>query len=204
METLLSRVATRPLAVRGRIGPRDPQVADRAVAPLALDLGRDGPLVRERFATLWSDTAALRDLATAKRAPLTSDLAAALLEYHRRLGASPASLASLDRLIQGEAVAAVAGQQPAPLGGPLYSLHKTASAVGFAAEVRTRTGIPCVPMFWMHGEDSDFAEIRSITLADPALVLHDLQLPASAHRDGGLLGGIPLGPLAALDRKSVV
>ena len=33
----------------------------------------------------------------------------------------------LERLARGEAVCAVAGQQPAPLGGPLYSLHKTAS-----------------------------------------------------------------------------
>jgi uncharacterized protein YllA (UPF0747 family) len=63
--------------------------------------------------------------------------------------------------------------------------------------------MPCVPLFWMHGEDSDFAEIRGITLADPALMLHDLELPASAHADGGLVGAIPAAPLAALEREAL-
>lgn len=70
-----------------------------------------------------------------------------MTDYHRRLGASQASLANLERLVRGEAVATVAGQQPAPLGGPLYSLHKTSSAVGLAAVVRSRAGVPAVPLY---------------------------------------------------------
>jgi uncharacterized protein YllA (UPF0747 family) len=203
VETFLSRVVARPLTVRGRIRSDDPRLPPRMVGPLAGDLEREGPLTRERFAVRWSDTAALAGLATAKRRPLAPELGAALTEYHRRLGASPASLASLDRLARGEAVAAIAGQQPAPLGGPLYSLHKTAAAYGFAAEVTTRTTVPCVPLFWMHGEDSDFPEIRSIALADAALTLRELELPASAHREAGLLGGIPTAPLAALHQAAL-
>ena len=42
-----------------------------------------------------------------------------MVAYHVRLGASPASLANLDRLARGEAVASVTGQQPGLLGGPL-------------------------------------------------------------------------------------
>jgi bacillithiol synthase len=196
-------LVTRALAVRARIGSR----LDPAPGPLqdALleDIVQGGPLARERFATQWSDTGALQSLAEAKRGPLPAELGAALLDYHRRLGASPASLAALDQLTRGEAVCAVAGQQPAPLGGPLYSLHKTASTAGFAAAIAARTGVPCVPMFWMHGEDSDFAEIRSITLGDRSLALHDLVLPASAHREAGLLGGIPLEPVAALESEAL-
>ena len=203
METPLSRVASKPLAVRGRFGPQSPGAAGRVLSPLATDLGLGGPIARERFATRWSDTPALTELAAAKRAPLAPELGDALVEYHRRLGASPASLGSLERLIRGDAVAAVAGQQPAPLGGPLYSLHKTASTVGIAAEITARTGMPCVPMFWMHGEDSDFAEIRAIAIADPTLALHELELPASAHRDGGLVGAIPLPPLEALETAAL-
>lgn len=199
METLLSRTLSRPLVVRGRFGPFASAETLSTVRPLAIDPA----IAAERFATPWSDTAALTELARAKRAPLPPELAAALVDMHRRLGASAASLEALDRLSRGEAVAAVAGQQPGPLGGPLYSLHKTASVVGCAADVTARTGIPCVPMFWMHGEDSDFAEIRRITLADPALMLHELELPASAHADGGLVGAIPLGPLAALEREAL-
>jgi len=203
VETLLSRVVAKPLAVRGRIRSDDPRLPHRMIGPLALDLERGGALTRERFATRWSDTAALAKLAAAKCAPLPGELGLALVDYHRRLGASAASLEALDRLIRGQAAAAIAGQQPGPLGGPLYSLHKTASAVACAVEVAARTGVPCVPLFWMHGEDSDFAEIRSIAVADASLALRDLELPASAHPEGGLVGGIPLSPLAALQGEAL-
>jgi bacillithiol biosynthesis cysteine-adding enzyme BshC len=171
--------------------------------PLSLDLLAGGPISRERIATSWRDTDALRALATAKRAPLPAALADALVEFHRRLGASPASLANLERLARGEAVAAVAGQQPGPLGGPLYSLHKTASTVGLAREVTRRTGVPCVPLFWTHTEDSDFAEIRGATVIDAQLQLVDLQLPDAAHTDGGLVGSIAVEPLRELGERAL-
>jgi bacillithiol synthase len=171
---------------------------DRFHDALLDDLAHRGPLARERFATHFADHDALTALADAKRAPLPAALAAELEAYHRRLGAPPESLAALARLARGEAVCAVAGQQPAPLGGPLYSLHKTACAVGLAADVEARTGRACVPLFWTHGEDSDFAEVRTVTVADATLALHDLTLPDSAHRDGGLVGAIPGAAVAAL------
>src|SRR5205085_6474000 len=117
--------------------------------------------------------------------------------------ASPASLAALDRMGRGEAVCSIAGQQPAPLGGPLYSLHKVAAAVGLARVVGERTGAACAPVFWMHGEDSDFAEIRGAVVADDTLALHELSLPAGAHPEGGLVANLPLAPLAALDAEAL-
>ena len=180
-------------------GPDQGPLAD----PLSLDVLAGGPIARERIATSWRDTDALRALASAKRAALPAALAESLTELHRRLGASPASLANLERLARGEAVAAVAGQQPGPLGGPLYSLHKTAAAVGLAREVTRRTGIPCVPLFWTHSEDSDFAEIRGATVIDAQLQLVDLQLPDSAHEDGGLVGSIAVEPLRELGESAL-
>ena len=194
---------TRALAVRARISTRPGTAPERFADPLLDDLARRGPLARERVATHWGDRDALARLAEAKRVPLDRELAAELTEMHRRLGASPQSLASLDRLARGEAVCAVAGQQPAPLGGPLYSLHKTAAVVGIAADLETRTGVPCVPVFWMHGEDSDFAEIRSATIADAALTLHDFSLPNAAHREGQLVGAVSLAALEALEREAL-
>jgi uncharacterized protein YllA (UPF0747 family) len=191
------------LSIRARVrsggGAADPRFTD----PLLDDVARGGPLSRERFGVHWSDTDALTALAGAKRAALPGALAAELLDDHRRLGASPRSLASLDALARGEAVCAVAGQQPAPLGGPLYSLHKAASAVGLASAITERTGVPCVPLFWMHGEDSDFSEIRGVTVGDPTLTLHELSLPETAHHDGALVGGISCTPLAALEREAL-
>ena len=188
-------------AVRARVGVgsgREP-LADG----LTLDLLTGGPISRERVPVTWGDTEGLRALADSKRRPLPDALARELAEMHRRLGASPASLANLDRLARGEAVAAVAGQQPAPLGGPLYALHKTAAAVGLAREVQRRVGSACVPLFWMHGEDSDFAEIRSATISDAGLQVHDLELPDGCHADGQLVGGIPVAPLSDLCARAL-
>ncbi|MEO5619132.1 MAG: bacillithiol biosynthesis cysteine-adding enzyme BshC [Candidatus Eisenbacteria bacterium] len=196
-------MSTRLLQVRARVRPASEPPRERLFDPLAQELLRGTPFARERFATLWNSTDSLKALAERKRRPLPAELARDLTELHRRLGASTASLASLDRLARGEAVASVTGQQPGPLGGPLYSLHKIASAVGAAAEFEHRTGVPCVPVFWMHGEDSDFAEIRGATVGDSGLSLRDLTLPDSMHREGALVGDLALEPLAALESEAL-
>ena len=186
------------LPVRGRVEARSGASYERLSDALTRECVAGSAFARERFATLWSDTEALTALARGKLAPLPAALAAEMREYHQRLGAAPASLASLERLARGEAVCAVAGQQPAPLGGPLYALHKTASAVGMAARVTERTGVACVPMFWTHSEDSDFDEIRSVTIGDGTLALHDLALKAALHREGALIGGLPVAAVGAI------
>jgi bacillithiol biosynthesis cysteine-adding enzyme BshC len=188
----------RTLPVRARVEASPEPPFDRLFDAVVHDLVHDGPLAQERFATRWRDRASLTALAESKRAPLDAALARELEEYHRRLGAPPESLSALARLARGDAVCTVSGQQPAPLLGPLYSLHKVASSVGLADAVARRTSVPCVPLHWMHGEDSDFAEIRSVTVADAQLALHDLELPSSAHHEGGLVGGIRIEPLRAL------
>ncbi len=189
--------------VRARVTPRPEPPFDRLFDAVTQDLVSDGPLARERFVTRWRDTAALRRLAEAKRAPLEAALARELGGYHRRLGASERTLAALESLASGGAVCAVAGQQPAPLGGPLYTLHKIAAAVGAAEAVRERTGMPCVPVFWMHGEDSDFEEVRTATFAGPGLLLEQRSLPADAHVPGGLLGAVPAAGLAEIGESAL-
>ncbi|MFN8586962.1 MAG: bacillithiol biosynthesis BshC [Candidatus Eisenbacteria bacterium] len=191
------------LAVRTRVTGRAESPFDRLHDPITRDLLDGGPIACERFARLWTSDAQVAELTALKRRPLDPALARAMAEQHARLGASPASLANLERLAKGEAVAAVAGQQPAPLGGPLYSLHKIASSAGIARTVQARTGTPCVPLFWMHGEDSDFAEIRHASVLDANLELHDFVLPDDAHATGGLVGGVPVAPLAALHAEAL-
>jgi len=197
------RLMSGTVAVRARLRPRPEPPLDLFYDPLLDDLTRRGEVARQRFPVHWGDAAALRALGEAKRAPLEPGLADAMREQHRRLGASAESLRALERLASGQAVCAVAGQQPAPLGGPLFSLHKIASTVGLAASFEARTGIPCVPLFWMHGEDSDFAEIRGATVAGAGLTLCQFELPSGVHREGGLVGNLPLEPLAALERDAL-
>ncbi len=196
-------LVTHSLSIRARIAPTPEPPLDRFHDRIVADLVAGGDLARERFPVLWSDSRALEDLTRAKLRPLPRALADEMLEYHRRLGASAQSLDSLERLARGAAVCAITGQQPAPLGGPLYSLHKIAATVGLATVITERTGVPCVPMFWTHGEDSDFAEVRGAYLADHELRAEDLAIPAEAHRDGGMVGSIPAGSLAALDARAI-
>jgi bacillithiol biosynthesis cysteine-adding enzyme BshC len=187
---------TSTLPVRARVLGRPEPPFDRLFDPLAADAVKGGPLA-EDLGPPWSDEKALLARAS-KRAPLHAGLAEALRAYHVRLGASPRSLAAIDRLAAGESTCAIAGQQPAPLGGPLFGLHKVAATVGLARRAALRTHIPCEPVFWNHVEDSDFDEIRSATVGDRTLALHDLALPIAPHPEGGLVGSYPIGPLIEL------
>ena len=187
------------LAVRSRVLPRAEPPADHLYDPFVESLLSARPGL---FAASWRDDGDLRRMSE-KRAPLAPSLVDALREYHERLGAGQRSLRALDRLASGEAVCTVAGQQPAPLGGPLYALHKTAAAVGMARRVEARTGVPCVPLFWNHTEDSDFDEIRAITVADPALSLHELALEDPDRLEGALIGDLPAARLAPLHQAAL-
>jgi bacillithiol biosynthesis cysteine-adding enzyme BshC len=50
------------------------------------------------------------------------------------------------------------GQQPGLFTGPAYTIHKALSARALAAELQARWGRPVVPVFWLAGDDHDFAE----------------------------------------------
>ncbi len=192
---------TRPLAVRARIPARSDPPYDRLYDSITSDVVALGPL-STRLAGSWRREQDL-EARVAKRRPLEAGLAAALGDHHRRLGASAASLAALDQLARGDALCAVAGQQPGPMGGPLYGLHKVASTVALARRVRARTGVPCVPVYWNHVEDSDFDEIRGATVGNAELALAELALPHAIHPDGGLVGAVPVEPLRALSATAL-
>ena len=109
--------------------------------------------------------------------------------------------ASIQKLREPESVAVVTGQQLGLFGGPLYTAYKALGAVQLAHKVEAETGRPCVPVFWMAGEDHDFAEVAT------AHVLHGDDLQAVAYRDGrpheddrGAVGRLALGNVgSALD-----
>jgi uncharacterized protein YllA (UPF0747 family) len=63
-----------------------------------------------------------------------------------------------DRLAAGDVLAITTGQQPALFTGPLYTVYKALSAVALAQRVERERGIPVVPVFWVAGDDHDFAE----------------------------------------------
>lgn len=69
--------------------------------------------------------------------------------------------AVLARLRLPGAVAVTTGQQPGLLTGPLYTVHKALSTASLARVLERKWKRPVVPIFWLAGDDHDFAEASS-------------------------------------------
>jgi uncharacterized protein YllA (UPF0747 family) len=79
--------------------------------------------------------------------PVAADVVAAILPGPGR-----------DRLARGDGLAVTTGQQPGLFTGPLYTIHKAVSAIVVARRLERMRGVPVVPVFWVAGDDHDFAE----------------------------------------------
>ncbi len=94
-----------------------------------------------------------------------------LVEELRRQAAhlppSPARDRNLDLLSQPGTTVVVTGQQTALFLGPLYTLHKAATAVARARWLSERSRQPCVPVFWLQTEDHDWVEVARAELLLP-------------------------------------
>jgi uncharacterized protein YllA (UPF0747 family) len=63
----------------------------------------------------------------------------------------------------------VTGQQPGLLGGPLFTLHKTATAIRLCNEINALPDGPrVVPLFWNHSDDHDLDEANRLFLVNQA------------------------------------
>ncbi len=69
---------------------------------------------------------------------------------------------SLAKLRQPNSVVVIGGQQAGVLTGPLYSVHKVISIIALAKQKEAELGIPVIPIFWIAGEDHDYAEVNHI------------------------------------------
>ncbi len=146
--------------------------------------------LRRRTAVLPAAAAAAA--LTAPRAPkfaLPGELGGSLFEWNSRLGADPAMRARWDSILRGDGQVVVTGQQPALLGGPLYTIYKLASAISLAGWLERTTGRPTLAIFWLVGDDSDFGEVSGGWCArgDGRLVsVRDDATPPSGTCIGGL------------------
>ncbi len=126
--------------------------------------------------------------------PAAQPLAALLEAQNRAWHAGPAALGNIEALRAG-ARAVVTGQQVGLFGGPLYTLHKAATAVRLARDASESTGVPHVPVFWLATEDHDFAEIDHVALPDAGGTLQTIRLEAHEDHDSGApVGALRLGP----------
>src|SRR5215469_11500768 len=121
-------------------------------------------------------------------------LADELLRQNQLFGASPETLANIERLRDG-ARAVVTGQQVVLFGGPLLTLLKAATAVSRAHEATRITGVEHVPIFWMATEDHDLAEVDQaalLTKTDVEILKAGLRVPHPVP-----VGGVELTPETA-------
>jgi len=99
------------------------------------------------------------------------------------------------RLERSEVDVVITGQQPAFLGGPLYTLYKVASTV-VLAEMRSAAGHPTVPVFWSGGDDDDLTEAFRPLLYDPHRKTMLRGVRPIGHSDR-MLGSMPVADVAA-------
>ncbi|MSR07857.1 MAG: bacillithiol biosynthesis cysteine-adding enzyme BshC [Gemmatimonadetes bacterium] len=104
------------------------------------------------------------------------------------------ALANRQRLLAG-ARCITSGQQPGLLTGPVFTIYKAMSAARLAAEAEARLREPVVPVFWVAGDDHDFAEANHCHILGTSGDVERLEL-RSRPADGPLtpLYREPVGP----------
>jgi bacillithiol biosynthesis cysteine-adding enzyme BshC len=90
---------------------------------------------------------------------------------------SAARDAALARLREPGALAVTSGQQPGLFTGPLYTVHKALSTAALAQVLQRQWGRTVVPIFWIAGDDHDFAEASEISWLTADGTLTSASLP---------------------------
>jgi bacillithiol synthase len=163
---------------------------------LFLDYLYDYPKVQEYFAGNFRDTASF-DSACIRQAAVPRDrqtLASVAGEQQKRFGCGQPSIDNAARLANPETFAVVTGQQVGLYGGPLYTVYKALTAVQLAANLtRQFPQRTFVPVFWLEGEDHDFAEMNHAGLFDP-----EYKITTVSYLPGGVVPERNLGAVGAI------
>jgi len=96
-------------------------------------------------------------------------LVKALLAYAERHKAAPEVAANAEALLDPNVHIVVTGQQPGLFGGPLFTVHKVATAIRLCREINNEPNGPrVVPLFWNHSDDHDLDEANRLFLVNQA------------------------------------
>ncbi len=94
-------------------------------------------------------------------------LCTVLAEQNRTFGGHPKTGLNIDLLKKRTTFAVVTGQQVGLFGGPTYTIFKTITAIKLAESLKARyPQYDFVPVFWIEGEDHDFAEMNHTSILD--------------------------------------
>ena len=129
--------------------------------------------------------------ANARRLVSPGALSEALTSYAQRHDAPQPVLDNARAIAQDEVHMVVTGQQPGLFGGPLYTVHKAATAVRLARELNALDSGPrVVPIFWNHTDDHDLDEVNRALFVNNNVEVQgirlDLKRGGEAIRDIGV------------------
>ncbi|HET6871501.1 MAG TPA: bacillithiol biosynthesis cysteine-adding enzyme BshC [Sporolactobacillaceae bacterium] len=91
-----------------------------------------------------------------------SELIEVLKAFNTKLNSPKPVIDNIERLASEDAVVVVGGQQAGLLTGPIYTIHKCLAILQFARKQEETLGVPVVPVFWIAGEDHDYAEVNHV------------------------------------------
>jgi bacillithiol biosynthesis cysteine-adding enzyme BshC len=109
--------------------------------------------------------------------PLAPRAAAWRADFNAALFAAPGTDAARARLNTPGALVVTTGQQPGLFTGPLYTIHKAFAAAALARVLERRWQRPVVPLFWIAGDDHDYAEASAANWVDGTGALVHWALP---------------------------
>lgn len=99
-----------------------------------------------------------------------------LHKVNQQWDAPESTFHNIERLKNENSVVVIGGQQAGLLTGPMYTINKIISIIQLAKQQEADLQIPVIPVFWIAGEDHDFAEINHIYLSEiPAMQKYNLQ-----------------------------
>jgi uncharacterized protein YllA (UPF0747 family) len=115
--------------------------------------------------------------AGARRLVPPEALSKALLSYSQQHNAPQEVLDNARLVAEGNVQMVVTGQQPGLFGGPMYTVHKAATAVRLAQELNAaNSGPPVVPIFWNHTDDHDLDEVNRASFVNNNLEVQRIRL----------------------------
>ncbi len=122
----------------------------------------------------------------------------ALEKQNKAFGAGKATLKNLEDLALGNANVIITGQQVGLFGGPMYVLYKALTAIKLADRL-SRVCKDCfVPVFWLATDDTDFHEVRAVTVLTKNYENIRLELDPGLSHNQPVSGVILPGQITAL------
>jgi len=139
--------------------------------PLFVDFLANRAELLDLFERRPSEYRAAADRRTRQPRPRT-EIADALAEYNRSIGAPAEVLHAVDALRAPDTSCVITGQQAGLLGGPIYTAYKILTTIRLARRLSERLAGPVVPVFWLASEDHDLTEIHRVRWVSPDGALH--------------------------------